>query len=48
MLQLLQKGDLVVKFGRVDEKLLVTGSLQPLAEVVAENEDVRYTTSCFL
>ncbi|KAF8158132.1 hypothetical protein B0H34DRAFT_656385 [Crassisporium funariophilum] len=34
----LQKGDLVVKFGKLDEKSF-KGSLQPLSEIVAENED---------
>ena len=36
----------MVKFGRVDENSLVKGSLQPLAEVVTENEDVRIQHHC--
>jgi len=35
----LQRGDLVVKFGRLDQNSFKSGSLQPLADLVAENED---------
>ncbi|KAF4617731.1 hypothetical protein D9613_006124 [Agrocybe pediades] len=35
---LLQRGDLLVKFGRLDQNSIKNGSLQPLAEIVAENE----------
>ncbi|KJA16473.1 hypothetical protein HYPSUDRAFT_71316 [Hypholoma sublateritium FD-334 SS-4] len=35
----LQKGDLIVKFGRLDQSSFKAGSLQPVAELVAENEN---------
>ncbi|PPR08163.1 hypothetical protein CVT24_012127 [Panaeolus cyanescens] len=35
----LRRGDLVVKFGRLNERDFKTSGLQPLAELVAENED---------
>ncbi|KAF9483463.1 hypothetical protein BDN70DRAFT_873744 [Pholiota conissans] len=36
---LLQKDDLVVKFGRLDQSSFKSGSLQPLADLVAEHEN---------
>jgi len=36
----MQKDDLIVKFGRLDQSSFGSGSLQPLADVVTENEDV--------
>ena len=38
--QALQRGDLVVKFGQLDESSFKSNSLQPLANLVAENENV--------
>lgn len=38
--QALQSGDLVVKFGQLDENSFQSNSLQPLADLVAENENV--------
>ncbi|PPQ65401.1 hypothetical protein CVT26_000026 [Gymnopilus dilepis] len=35
----LQRGDLVVKFGRLDSTAFKSSSLQPLADLVAENEN---------
>jgi len=35
----LQRGDLVVKFGQLDENSFKSNSLQPLANLVAENEN---------
>ncbi|KAF8903127.1 hypothetical protein CPB84DRAFT_1774924 [Gymnopilus junonius] len=35
----LRRGDLVVKFGQLDSNAFKSGSLQPLAELVAENEN---------
>ncbi|KAF8798959.1 hypothetical protein BYT27DRAFT_7246389 [Phlegmacium glaucopus] len=35
----LQRGDLVVKFGQLDESSFQLSSLQPLADLVAENEN---------
>jgi len=34
----LQRGDLIVKFGQLDESSFKSNSLQPLADLVAENE----------
>ena len=38
--QALQRGDLIVKFGQLDESSFKSNSLQPLADLVAENEHV--------
>ncbi|CAA7261596.1 unnamed protein product [Cyclocybe aegerita] len=35
----MKKGDLIVKFGRLDKGSFTEGSLQPLAGLVADNED---------
>jgi len=35
----LQNGDLIVKFGQLDESSFKSKSLQPLVDLVAENED---------
>lgn len=45
--QLLQKGDLIVKFGRLDQSSFKSGSLQPVAELVAENENVGVIMQAF-
>ena len=36
----LQRDDLIVKFGQLDESSFKSSSLQPLADLVAENEHV--------
>ena len=36
----MQRDDLIVKFGQLDESSFKSGSLQNLADLVAENEDV--------
>lgn len=43
-IQGLQRGDLIVKFGQLSKQSFSSGSLQPLAELVAESENVRPTS----
>jgi 26S proteasome non-ATPase regulatory subunit 9 len=44
----LQRGDLVAKFGQLNESSFQSNSLQPLADLVAENENVSVSFDLFL
>jgi 26S proteasome non-ATPase regulatory subunit 9 len=43
-IQGLQRGDLIVKFGHLNKQSFSSSSLQPLADLVAESENVRPTS----
>ena len=43
-IQGLQRGDLIVKFGQLNKQSFSSSSLQPLADLVAESENVRPTS----
>jgi hypothetical protein len=44
----LQRDDLIVKFGQLDESSFKSNSLRPLADLVAENEHVQVSISSLL